>query len=437
MRAVVFSGPSLDHKSVRAIIDAECRPPVKQGDVYRVARQSPDAIGVIDGYFQGVPAVWHKEILWAMSQGIPVFGGASMGALRAAELDQFGMQGVGRIYEQFRDGVLEDDDEVALVHGPAELGYKPITLPMVNVRATLTRGVCEGVVSPEMAVTLTDVAKAIFYQDRTWDRILDGRGSSGLVVWLVEHQIDQKREDAREMLMVMQASLGLFPQPVFSFESNIYWERAVGAADLEDSKSEELSELDVLVLDEARLSPKQWSEWCAAALGRFFAAGSLPADQLLAARDLKTIASEFRSARGMGRHADLLSWCEANSLDEEALGRLLQSEESLRQAYRANLSQLYPDVLAHLRSTGCYEALAKRGRAKQMRLNERGWSSPTSRDAGVSLNLLADELIGTSAETPEELAVVLGFDEVADLGHALAREQAYRSTENDEGGSGD
>ena len=162
MRAVVFSGPSLDHESVRAIIDAERRPPVKQGDIYRVARQSPDAIGVIDGYFQGVPAVWHKEILWAMSQGTPVFGGASMGALRAAELDQFGMHGVGRIYEQFRDGVLEDDDEVALVHGPAELGYKPITLPMVNVRATLARGAREGVISPEMAVTLTDVAKAIF-----------------------------------------------------------------------------------------------------------------------------------------------------------------------------------------------------------------------------------------------------------------------------------
>ena len=145
----------------------------------------------------------------------------------------------------------------------------------------------------------------------------------------------------------------------------------------------------------------------------------------------------FGPREGWGRHADLLSWCEANSLDEDALGRLLQSEESLRQAYRANLSQLYPNVLAHLRSTGCYEALADRGRAKQMRLNERGWSPPTSRDAGVSLNLLADELTDISAETPEELAVVLGFDEVADLGLALAREQAYRSIENDDGVSGD
>ena len=52
------------------------------------------------------PTVWHKEILWAMAQGIHVFGGASIGALRAAELDVFGMKGIGRIYEDFRDGVL-------------------------------------------------------------------------------------------------------------------------------------------------------------------------------------------------------------------------------------------------------------------------------------------------------------------------------------------
>ena len=87
----------------------------------------PQAIGIIDGYFQWAPAVWHKEILWAIQQGVHVFGAASMGALRAAELAPFGMRGVGRIFEAYRDGVLpgsgdepfEDDDEVAVVHGPA------------------------------------------------------------------------------------------------------------------------------------------------------------------------------------------------------------------------------------------------------------------------------------------------------------------------------
>ena len=40
-----------------------------------------------------------------MSEGVPVFGAASMGALRAAELHEFGMRGIGRIFEAFRDGV--------------------------------------------------------------------------------------------------------------------------------------------------------------------------------------------------------------------------------------------------------------------------------------------------------------------------------------------
>jgi hypothetical protein len=65
--------------------------------LYRAALAHPAAIGVIDGYFEVVPTVWHKEILWAMAQGIHVFGAASIGALRAAELDSFGMRGVGRL----------------------------------------------------------------------------------------------------------------------------------------------------------------------------------------------------------------------------------------------------------------------------------------------------------------------------------------------------
>ena len=43
---------------------------------------------------------------------------------------------VGRIFEAFRDGELEDDDEVAVVHGPAGLGHIQISEAMVNMRAT-------------------------------------------------------------------------------------------------------------------------------------------------------------------------------------------------------------------------------------------------------------------------------------------------------------
>src|SRR5439155_6455835 len=117
----VFAGPTISPAD-RAELDAVYLPPVMAGDVYRVAAQGPQAIGIIDGRTHRVPAVWHKEILWAMSRGIHVFGSAGVGALRAAELAPFGMEGVGKVFEAYRDATLEDDDDVTVMYGPAEAG---------------------------------------------------------------------------------------------------------------------------------------------------------------------------------------------------------------------------------------------------------------------------------------------------------------------------
>ena len=42
------------------------------------------------------------------------------------------MIGVGEIFEAFRDGRLEDDDEVAVIHGEAEGGYRNLSTAMVE-----------------------------------------------------------------------------------------------------------------------------------------------------------------------------------------------------------------------------------------------------------------------------------------------------------------
>ena len=160
MTAIIFVGPTLRPEEIAGAGDFVSLPPVAQGDVYRAALSRPRAIGIIDGFFSGAPAVWHKEILWAMSEGVPVFGAASMGALRAAELHEFGMRGIGRIFEAFRDGVLEDDDEVAVVHGPAEIGYLPASEAMVNIRATLALAEAKGVIGAESRRALEAFAKS-------------------------------------------------------------------------------------------------------------------------------------------------------------------------------------------------------------------------------------------------------------------------------------
>jgi hypothetical protein len=121
MKAVVFAGPTISRADAVAELDCTYLAPARQGDVFRAVRDfRPLAIGLIDGVFLDLPAVWHRELLWALAQGVHVFGAASMGALRAAELRPFGMRGVGRIYSAYETGLwpgfdepFEDDDEVA------------------------------------------------------------------------------------------------------------------------------------------------------------------------------------------------------------------------------------------------------------------------------------------------------------------------------------
>src|SRR5215471_4162149 len=139
MNIAIFLGPTLPVATARGILEATYLPPVAMGDVTALLLQPepPRAIGIIDGVFERVPAVWHKEVLFALSRGVRVFGSSSMGALRAAELHTFGMEGIGRIFAAYRDGVLEDDDEVAVIHGAAEFGYPQLSEAMVNIREGL------------------------------------------------------------------------------------------------------------------------------------------------------------------------------------------------------------------------------------------------------------------------------------------------------------
>jgi len=214
-RAVIFAGPSLPPALRPADRAIQWRAPVRQGEVYEAALTRPAIIGIVDGYFEVTPTVWHKEILWAMAQGIHVYGSASIGALRAAELYPFGMNGVGRVFEAHRIGVLSDDDEVAVLHGPEELGYPAVTQAMVNVHATLDRAVAEGVLDNWLVAPLTEIGKALFYKVRSWDAILLLAAGHGLppmplndfAAWLPTGRVDQKCADALDMIKVIRTHL--------------------------------------------------------------------------------------------------------------------------------------------------------------------------------------------------------------------------------------
>ncbi|HBL26587.1 MAG TPA: hypothetical protein DD490_07115, partial [Acidobacteria bacterium] len=137
-RVLVFAGPTLAGPPQLALPPGfALRPPARRGDVLEALAGNPETLVLLDGYYYTVPAVTHKEILYALDAGVRVIGAASLGALRAVELEAFGMLGVGRVFADFRDGRLDGDDEVALLHAPAEQGYRPLTVALVEVRHAL------------------------------------------------------------------------------------------------------------------------------------------------------------------------------------------------------------------------------------------------------------------------------------------------------------
>jgi hypothetical protein len=198
---VAFLGPSLPADEARRIAPCRILPPARAGDVLAVLPERPLAIALVDGLFDTTPSVWHHEIVLALEAGVAVFGGASMGALRAAELRAQGVVGVGRIFRWYRDGTIDDDGEVALLHGDAEHGFRPLTVPLVNVRAAAEAARADGLLSPREARALVAAGAGIHYTERTWPRVLAGArlaetARARLRAFLARAP-DAKAEDAR------------------------------------------------------------------------------------------------------------------------------------------------------------------------------------------------------------------------------------------------
>lgn len=220
---VVFVGPSL--ADATDMSDIQIRPPACQGDVMQAVLNGATAIGLIDGQFEFVAPVWHKELLFALSKGIEVLGAASMGALRAAECSAFGMVGVGRIYEDYASGHRDDDGDVALLHGPAELSYIPLTVPMVNVDATLARAEELELLSAAERQHISQAARRVFFKDRNWASIAKTAGCDVQRLRSIAKQawVDQKRLDALQLIEAIRAPTAPKPAKTWTFNEISVW----------------------------------------------------------------------------------------------------------------------------------------------------------------------------------------------------------------------
>lgn len=443
MNAYIFLGPTLPADEARKELDAIYMPPASQGDVYRVANRRPQAIGIIDGYFECVPAVWHKEILWAMSHGIHVFGCSSMGALRAAELAAFGMEGAGRIFEAYRDGTLEDDDEVAVAHLPADYGYRPTSVAMVNIRATFEAAEKAGVIKRGLRRKLEKIGKEFFYQERSYRVILDRaaeRCVSGeleaLRRWLPTGEVDQKRLDALVMLRAMRALLEADPPPKrvqYSFEYTANWEIArsrAGHLQIDSGGRADTVFTDAL-LDELRLEGDTYARNRQASLLRFFMLEEAARQGIVPTREMvRTAAQHFRRDKEIEDQEKFQRWLRENGLSHDDFLDLMKDEallEWVRDLTELDTAALLPD---HLRVTSQYARLLSHAREKQHIMESEGGEYPSLLDAGLTedelLRWYFENRLGQTvpADLPHYCRLD-GFADVSSFERAILREFCY------------
>lgn len=213
-RIVVFAGPTISQEQICTLVPAaEVHPPVASGDLLRLSLAPGDLAAIIDGFYFQSGAVRHKEILALLKQGVHVWGAASMGAMRAAELAPLGMRGFGSIFNAYVQGEIEGDDEVAVLHASDDMGSAGLTEALVNIRYACAHAVSEGIISPEDSNCIVGAALALPFFERSYPRILRDALQQGLSeqtsaafqAFVRTHKPDLKYQDALELIQALTA----------------------------------------------------------------------------------------------------------------------------------------------------------------------------------------------------------------------------------------
>jgi hypothetical protein len=399
MNIIVFCGPTITRDEVAAELEADVRPPAARGDVLMATLGKPKAIGLIDGYFDRVPAVWHKEILWAMHEGIHVFGAASMGALRSAELASFGMEGVGAVYESYCSGELVDDDEVAVVHASAEQGFRKLSEAMVNVRATLRAAHAARVISEETRIALERIAKALSYPDRSYPMILaraveetiSQPNMAALRDWLPQGRVDLKHEDAIRMLqrIAEHQRLGWSRKRVdYVFARTDAWEsleRTITARGLPSSDPLVATSSVRDIVEELVLDGQGDTTGDAAVARAACLEHARRLEVTMEGQALDAFVEEFRRERNLFHASEFEQWLAEQRLqDGEEAAAFFEREATFQMVKKRHALDRVASLVDQLRVLGEFGRLAERACAKRGLLSSRGLDRPELRDTGLS-----------------------------------------------------
>jgi hypothetical protein len=201
---VIYLGPTLSRGAAENILTADYLPPICRGDLARLSEEVR-FVGIVDGEFYQSLAVSPKELLPLLKRGVNVFGASSMGALRAAETYNLGTIGIGKVFAMFRDGVLDGDDEVALVYERET--YRKLSEPLVNLRCALAMAVEAKIVDDQERDRLIFRMKSEYFPERSHKALQ--RLCPTLASYFRDAVLpDVKRDDALQLLIAIRNARG-------------------------------------------------------------------------------------------------------------------------------------------------------------------------------------------------------------------------------------
>jgi hypothetical protein len=188
-KPIIFLGPSLSTEKAKKILEADYRKPAKKGDLLQLVFKETNIVGLIDGFFlQDYPPTPIEVYNLLRKKGTKVYGSSSLGALRAVELSKYGMIGVGKIFNLFRNGIIDSDDEVAVTFTDYS-NFKSEAL--IDIRYNLFLAHKSKVIDTEAKRIILKISKQTYFPYRTYNDILD---KSKLKHPEISSQIEKFRE---------------------------------------------------------------------------------------------------------------------------------------------------------------------------------------------------------------------------------------------------
>lgn len=173
-KPIVYLGPTLRREEAVKILDADYRDPAKKGDFLMLSQDSDEKkyVGFIDGVFlHDYPPPPIEVYHLATRKNIELLGASSLGALRAVELEKFGMKGIGKIFQLYKNGIIDADDEVAVtfVRGSNVLQSEA----MIDIRFNLFLAYKKGIITNDTKKRFVKIAKGIYFPFRNYEDIIN------------------------------------------------------------------------------------------------------------------------------------------------------------------------------------------------------------------------------------------------------------------------